>query len=122
MTDATNHEDDPMRNVTHDHTRAATTDSVALLAEALSCEIARLAVCSKGSAEIEGKLLDRLSREVCPTTKLYEGLQTKIGYAFGFEREVADLIKQGAVGELEVTTPAKSPNQSSWGAWVARAA
>jgi hypothetical protein len=96
-----------MRNVTHDHTTPATCESVFLLAEALNMEIARLAMNSKGSAEIEGKLLDRLSRAICPSTKLFQGLQTKIGYAFGFEREVADLMKQGAVGELEVTTPAK---------------
>jgi hypothetical protein len=37
-----------MRNVTHDHTNPATTESVCLLAEALTCEIARLVMTSNG--------------------------------------------------------------------------
>lgn len=96
-----------MRSVTHDHTTPATCESVFLLTEALTFEIARLAMNSKGSPEIEGKLMDRLSATVWPMTKLYEGLENKIKYSFEFERGVQALMEQGAVGELEVTTPAK---------------
>jgi hypothetical protein len=96
-----------MRNVTHDHTQPATCESVFNLAEALTFEIARLAMSSKGSPETEGKVMDRLSRAVWPCTKLYQGLEDKIKYAFEFERGVQALLEQGAVGELEVTTPAK---------------